>query len=1038
MISAKTGCKYHKFLIDTGSSISLLPFQSDFAYLLRPTIISLANASGDKIKTYGEISIEIGIEELRRTFMWSFVVADITQPILGTDFLAASSLIVDCKNNTIFDPSTDRKIKLQCSYDQYSDLNVCNFINDNRAENLLSKYPNLTSPLQFNCMSKSDSSIEHFIDTNSSPPIFSKSRPLTGDKLKAAKQEFQFLLNAGIIRRSKSPWASPLHLVPKKEPGTWRPCGDYRRLNTKTVDDKYPVPHLRSLTMSLHGKSVFSKLDLKKAYLQIPMAQNDIPKTAVCTPFGLFEYLYMPYGLKNAGSTFQRLMDSLFANIPNAFIYLDDILVASESEAQHITDLDKVFSILSSNNLKLSIEKCDFFRDSLTFLGYKINSDGVRPPIDRIEAITKLELPKTSTDLRRFMGMINFFRPAMKNFAYIAFHVTELLRINPKSKELKWTQDSIDSFNNLKQLLSTCDTLTFPSPKCTNYLLVTDSSSYAIGAALYQMIDSKPYPVGFFSKKLSDSQKVLSTYDRELLAAFLATLHFKSIIDGHSVTLFLDHKPIVSAFYSPSLAKSDRQKRQLSLISEYISNVEYIRGDNNIVADCLSRPVCAINIDCFDLNGIANAQKEDSELHNYSNKLHKVDLTKDLYLMCDKSTDYYRPYVPVALRSNIISYLHKLSHPGVKNTSKIVKARYYWPNIDKDVKTFVKNCLDCQKSKINKHTHSPVLPISTPTDRFATVHIDIVGPLTEAKLPNYAYPLPYKYLLTCIDRSTRWTEAIPLIDTTASSVAIAFVSGWISRFGVPVNVITDRGSQFESELFAEISSIIGFNHMRTTSYHPQSNGMIERHHRSLKAAIRARNENWYFTLPIALLGYRLTPNASGFSPFSAVTGSQMLCPQPILDKNINIESKHETIKAYMKEMHALNFHELATGDCHSLPKSYVPNDLLTCSKVWMRVDRIRNSLDAPYSGPYDVIKRHSKYFIVDLPQGKTTVSIDRLKPAYVNNLKSKSDKSISVSTDTAQPSITDPPIPLQSDITQYKTRSGRNVKFKHDPNIYYY
>lgn len=189
--------------------------------------------------------------------------------------------------------------------------------------------------------------------------------------------------------------------------------------------------------------------------------------------------------------------------------------------------------------------------------------------------------------------------------------------------------------------------------------------------------------------------------------------------------------------------------------------------------------------------------------------------------------------------------MHRLSHLGVKATAKLIKERYFWPCIDRDVKEFVKNCLNCQQAKTHRHTVSPISPISATTDRFQTVHIDIVGPLPSASLPAYPYPFPFKYLSTCIDRATRWTEVIPIIDTTANSVAIAFVAGWISRFGVPLHVVTDRGAQFESELFSELSSIIAFHHLWTTAYHPQAYGIIERHHRSLKAVIRARQENWF-------------------------------------------------------------------------------------------------------------------------------------------------------------------------------------------------
>ena len=447
--------------------------------------------------------------------------------------------------------------------------------------------------------------------------------------------------------------------------------------------------------------------------------------------------------MKNAGSTFQRFMDSIFSNVDNVFIYLDDILIASDSPEQHADDLNKVLSILSEHNLRLSINKCEFFKNFLTLLGYEISTNGIRPPSDRINVISEYPLPKNSFELRRFMGMLNFFRQMIPGFANIALPVTELLRLNPSTKQLSWTDDAITSFNNLKQALASCPTLSYPSIECTEYHLVTDSSNYAVGAALYQMIDSNPSPVAFFSRKLSLTQRSYSTYDRELLGAYLAVLHFKSIIDGHAVTLFTDHKPIVAAIKSQNTPASERQQRQLSFISEYIKTVAYIKGNNNIVADCLSRPVCAMSADIFDLPAIARAQTEDTEITNYKEKLTEFNLTPDLPIFCDTSTPNPRPFLPVQTRLPVIKSLHNLSHPGVKGTCKLVKQRYYWPNMDADIQKFVSECTSCQQSKITRHTKTPVDPISAPADRFQTVHIDIVGALPTATLPNQSNPLPF-------------------------------------------------------------------------------------------------------------------------------------------------------------------------------------------------------------------------------------------------------------------------------------------------------
>ena len=456
-LSATLGCDNTSltFLVDTGATVSILPYKPEYYPLLKPTVVSLTNASGHNVKCHGEMNVNLKIPCIRRTFHFTFVIADVTGPILGLDFLAHNGLSIDCKNRLLTDSSTNLSIPLKSSNKPFSVYTVNQIDVDHRAQELLTKYPVITSPLQISYDNPVKCPVSHNIDTLKNRPIHCKSRPLSGVKLKAARDEFQFLLEAGRIRRSNSPWASPLHLVPKKEPDEYRPCGDYRSLNNITVSDKYPVPHLRSISLSLHNKIIFSKLDLQRAYLQIPVAEEDIPKTAVCTPFGLYEYMYMPYGLKNAGATFQRYMDTLFANTPNVYVYLDDLLIASTSEAEHLNDLNTVFNILSDNNLRLTAKKCQFFQSSLTFLGYNISADGVRPPTDRVTAILDMSLPETSTQLRQFMGTLNFFRLMIPDFANTAHHVTELLRNYPKSKTLPWTDDSRASFNNC--LLYTSD-----------------------------------------------------------------------------------------------------------------------------------------------------------------------------------------------------------------------------------------------------------------------------------------------------------------------------------------------------------------------------------------------------------------------------------------------------------------------------------------------------------------------------------------------------------------------------------------------------
>ena len=1024
-IVGNIGYKEFSFLIDTGATVSIIPSKSIYTGCLQSCDIKLSSASGGEIKVHGEIDLNLNLPNIRRSFRWTFIVADVVTPIIGIDFLAKHNLLVDTSKRVLVDSATNLNAPLDVASIKIDTpkFDLSNFSAE--IQSMLLSYQSLFTPSP--SKNKKEIKVTHIIDTGDERPVFCKARPLTGTKLEAAKNEFQRMLEEGIVQRSNSAWSSPLHLVPKDD-NSYRPCGDFRRINNISKSDSYPIPNIRSIISSFHGKKVFSKIDLKKAYLQIPVEPEDVPKTAVSTPFGLFEFLKMPFGLKNAGATFQRYMDTLFSSLPNVECYIDDIIVASDDEISHMKDLEEVFKILEENGLKISVEKCEFVKKSLIFLGYEISDVGIRPPTTTSKLISEYPIPKTSSDLRRFMGMLNFFRIMIPKFSTIAYPITELLRLNPSSKELYWSDSAVAAFNDLKLAFLDCPTLSYPSHESGIYQLVTDSSNYAVGAALYQMIDSIPHPVGFYSKKLSVTQRSYSTYDRELLAAYFAVIHFKPFIDGHSVDLFVDHKPLVSAFHSKNVSKSDRQQRQLAFISEYVHDVKYIKGSNNVVADCLSRPINAINVDLFDLSGISTAQENSKEeLEPHMQNLTRFEVKPDVFVWCDTSTPSPRPFIPSCIRKQVISSLHSLAHPGFKTLSKLVKQRYFWSFMDTDVKSFVRSCEDCQKSKVNRHTRSHIEPISQQSDRLSTIHIDIVGPLPPAYVSDHKYILPYRYILTCIDRATRWPEAIPLVDTTAHSVAIALVSGWISRLGVPLQLVTDRGVQFESELFSEIASIVGFNHIRTTSYHPQSNGIIERFHRTMKAAIMARKENWFTALPVVMLGLRMSPTANGYSPFTNLTGAFMLVPHPFFSSE-NLHCNKDTTKILVEDMRRLDFGSNAEGIIHSNSTVYLPEDLKSCEKVWVRIDRIKKSLEAPYSGPFEVLKRYDKFFIVSFPSGSKSISIDRLKPYFP-------PKELS-----AKPTVKMNPVRPSGNGEGkiVKTRSGRTVKFAKDPNVIYF
>ncbi|GFT56041.1 retrovirus-related Pol polyprotein from transposon 17.6 [Trichonephila clavipes] len=605
----------------------------------------------------------------------------------------------------------------------------------------------------------------------------------------AVKVEFEFLFAQGIIRPSKSSWSSPLHVVPKSD-STVRPVGDYRQLNSVTEFDSYPMPYLNDFAHALHGKRIFSKIDIFKAFHQIPIAECNIPKTAVTTPWGLYEYTHLCFGLVNEPQTFMRFMHEVLRGLPFCFVYLDDILCYSENAEEHRSHLRTIFQRLSSYGLKLNISKCVFGVTELIFLGHLITPDGIKPLPDKVQAVLDYKQPETVGSLRKFLGLLNFYRRFLPKATEQQYLLSEFLKGSKgkkDSKPLNWSFEAITAFQRCKQALADAALLAHPSPSAPLALHV-DASDYAIGGALHQVVDSELQPLAF-SRKLTSSEKSYSAYDRELLAIYSTIRHFRYMLEARDFTVFTDHKPLTYAFRQKSDKYSPRQIRQLDFISQFTTNIVHIPGSDNIAADVLSR-VSAITFPSqIDYDCIAETQQTDQELHTLIASGTSLELKKVTFpnssteIMCDLSTGTARPYIPKQHRQDVFSAMHNLSHPGIRRSVHLMKQRFVWPSISSD--------------------------------------------------------------------------AQPLKDITAETVAEAFFSSWVSRFGIPEILTTDRGRQFESSLFKALSKLLGVQKCRTTGYHPQANGMIEELHRPLKSAIKCHaTERWTEVLPIILLGLR--------------------------------------------------------------------------------------------------------------------------------------------------------------------------------------
>lgn len=923
--------------------------------------------------TSGEVNLRVKMGEVVTTVRASVAQTLSCTCILGVDWIRANKISIFTHENRIvmFNKQGKEMASVEMVSGEHvtkSNLAIGAFSIQAKSnvklimENLSSHLENVSHRQQVqNLLRKSEPIFDLSIPTRATPSIFHTieigqaqpiaQRPRIQSKFQKVetKKHVEAMLAAGQIVHSNSPWAAPVHIV-KKPDGSSRFTVDYRKLNSVTVKDNYPLPSIAETINQLQGYSYYTKMDLKSGYLQIPISERDQPKTAFITREGLYHFTVLPAGLKNSPPTFQRIMNSIIGRGREhcCLIYLDDIIVFSRTFDDHLVHVEEVLEALHKHNFQLNPPKCDWFKSEMNYLGHTINAHGMAPLDEKIETIKQLPMPKTLREANYFIGALGFYRKFIKNFAQMAAPIHRITNLHKRQhREFTWGPEQVVAFGQLKRAISTKPlVLDFPDNDAL-LILSTDASDLGIGGVLKQTTSESTRVIYYHSQLLNSAQKRYSTIEKEALAVFKCVEKLRPYLLGRDFIIETDHCPLCNFHQRGS--KNRRVDTWSLILSEYnIQEVRYKKGKCNCDADLLSRyPIgmaddevneeqpktptrscinvltraAAARMTSFtsearsmpsiglerndqvaaeteareaaviptspsksrlpplDTTRIRQEQQRDETIRQY------IERPLDGMVICDGILYHQRkgkrrqqmvPYIPKSLVVDVLAAAHDhqfAAHFGRDKTFGKLKNRCYWPGMYSAIQNHVKTCHDC--ARFNTPRRKPpghLQPIEPPSEIFQMVGLDFWGPVQESNNGN-------KYALVLTDYLSKFVVAKALPTATAQ-VAAEFIVETALTFGVPSHLLTDNGTHFRNELFQCLSGILGFTHVLSTPYHPQTNGQTERWNATMrpKLAMLCRNneDNWDEFLPGVVHAYNTSAHATtGYSPSFLMFGREI-------------------------------------------------------------------------------------------------------------------------------------------------------------------
>uniref|UniRef100_A0A3Q3ALY7 Gypsy retrotransposon integrase-like protein 1 n=1 Tax=Kryptolebias marmoratus TaxID=37003 RepID=A0A3Q3ALY7_KRYMA len=652
---------------------------------------------------------------------------------------------------------------------------------------------------------------------------------LSGPERESMKNYIEDSLASGIIRPYTSPLGAGFFFVEKKK--SLRPCIDYRGLNQITVKNKYPLPLIDSGYQQLHSATVFTKLDLRNAYHLVRIREGDEWKTAFKTPLGHFEYLVMPFGLTNAPAVFQSLINDILRDFLNSsvFVYLDDILIYSQDLTHHRSLVRAVLQRLYENQLFVKAEKCEFSVSTVSFLGFIFGKGYYRTDPEKIKAVADWPVPTDRRQLQRFLGFANFYRRFIQDYSKIATPLTQLTSIK---QPFIWSLEAESAFGELKNRFVSAPILRHPNPKL-QYILEVDASDSGVGAILSQRSpeDNKVHPCAYFSRRLTPAEKNYDVGNRELLAIKLALEEWRHWLEGCKTPFIIwtDHKNL--AYLQTAKRLNPRQARWSLFFGRFNFTITFRPGSKNVKPDALSRLW-------------ASPDATDVEEPIISPSLIIGALTWDIEREIQEAQQAEpdpgggppgKTFVPTTVRPRVLDWLHSQQfscHPGINRMIKFTTRYFWWPNLVADVKEFVTACSTCAHFKSSNQPPAGLLqPLAIPSRPWSHISLDFVTGLP----PSQGNTV----ILTIIDRFSKSAHFIPLPKLPTALETAKILTQQVFRLhGIPIDIVSDRGPQFTSQVWQNFCRGLGARVSLTSGYHPQSNGQLERCNQELEVALR--------------------------------------------------------------------------------------------------------------------------------------------------------------------------------------------------------